>query len=67
MTERIRGHRAKLREKGLRPIQLWVPDLRTAQMQAEIRHQCIMLNQADQCDHVMDFIDDLTADIWGAD
>jgi hypothetical protein len=25
--ERVRQHRAKLRQQGLRPIQIWVPDV----------------------------------------
>lgn len=27
--ERVRTHRARLREQGLRPVQIWVPDVRT--------------------------------------
>ena len=26
---KVREHRARLREQGLRPIQIWVPDVRT--------------------------------------
>jgi len=27
--ERVRDHRRRLREQGLRPIQIWVPDVRS--------------------------------------
>ncbi|MFQ5705337.1 MAG: antitoxin MazE-like protein, partial [Gemmatimonadales bacterium] len=26
--EKVRRHRRRLREQGLRPIQIWVPDIR---------------------------------------
>lgn len=29
-TERVRKHRAALREAGLKPVQLWLPDTRSA-------------------------------------
>jgi len=30
-AERVRAHRERLRAQGLRPIQIWVPDVRSAQ------------------------------------
>ncbi|WP_286294195.1 antitoxin MazE family protein [Methylomarinovum tepidoasis] len=38
-TERVRRHRRKLREAGLRPIQLWVPDTRNPKFREECRRQ----------------------------
>lgn len=35
---RVRAHRERLREQGLRPIQIWVPDVRSARF-AEQAHQ----------------------------
>lgn len=35
---RVRAHRQRLREQGLRPIQIWVPDVRSPQF-AEQAHQ----------------------------
>jgi hypothetical protein len=29
--DKVRAHRAKLRAQGLRPIQIWVPDTRSAE------------------------------------
>lgn len=34
---RVRAHRERLRAQGLRPVQLWVPDVRSAQF-AEQAH-----------------------------
>jgi hypothetical protein len=38
-AERVARRRAKLRAAGLRPLQLWVPDTRSAEFQNECRRQ----------------------------
>jgi hypothetical protein len=35
----VRAHRAELRRQGLRPIQIWVPDIRSETFAAEARRQ----------------------------
>jgi hypothetical protein len=35
---RVRAHRQRLRAQGLRPVQIWVPDVRSPQF-AEQAHQ----------------------------
>ena len=37
--EKVRAHRKRLRARGLRPIQLWLPDTRTARFKAEAHRQ----------------------------
>ncbi|USQ75557.1 antitoxin MazE family protein [Ornithinimicrobium cryptoxanthini] len=37
--ERVRRHREKLREQGLRPVQIWVPDVRAPEFAAEAHRQ----------------------------
>jgi len=37
--EKVRAHRERLREQGLRPIQIWVPDLRAPGFRKEARRQ----------------------------
>jgi hypothetical protein len=37
--ERVRAHRERLREQGLRPIQIWVPDLRAPGFRKEAHRQ----------------------------
>lgn len=37
--ERVRQHRERLRRQGLRPIQIWVPDVRAPELIAEARRQ----------------------------
>jgi hypothetical protein len=39
--EKVRAHRARLRARGLRPIQIWVPDVRAPGFAAEARRQAL--------------------------
>jgi hypothetical protein len=40
---KVRGHRVRLREQGLRPIQLWVPDVRSPAFRAEAHRQSLAI------------------------
>jgi hypothetical protein len=42
-AERVKKHRAGLREAGLRPLQIWVPDIRRKGFAEECRRQSRML------------------------
>jgi hypothetical protein len=37
--DKVRAHRVRLREQGLRPIQIWVPDVRAAGFKAQAHRQ----------------------------
>ncbi|HEX3862738.1 MAG TPA: antitoxin MazE family protein [Stellaceae bacterium] len=37
--ERVESHRERLRRQGLRPVQVWVPDTRSATFAAEAHRQ----------------------------
>lgn len=39
VRERVAAYRARLREEGLRPVQIWVPDTRSDTFRAEARRQ----------------------------
>ncbi|PWR20582.1 antitoxin MazE family protein [Zavarzinia compransoris] len=39
VREKVREHRARLRAQGLRPIQIWVPDVRSPSFQEQARRQ----------------------------
>lgn len=39
--EKVRAHRARLRAKGLRLVQLWVPDTRSKAFRTEARRQSL--------------------------
>jgi hypothetical protein len=38
---KVREHRARLRKRGLRPIQLWVPDVRTPTFRRAAHRQSV--------------------------
>ena len=37
--DKVRAHRKRLRQQGLRPVQIWVPDVRAPGVAAEARRQ----------------------------
>lgn len=50
ISARVQKHRAALREAGLRPVQIWVPDTRRAGFAEECRRQSLLL-QGDALEH----------------
>ena len=42
-SARVQKHRAALRESGLRPVQIWVPDTRRPGFAEECRRQSLLL------------------------
>jgi hypothetical protein len=41
--EKVRAHRERLRRKGLRPVQIWVPDVRSPIFAAEAHRQSLLV------------------------
>lgn len=39
--DRVRQHRERLRRQGLRPVQIWVPDVRAPEFIAEAHRQSV--------------------------
>lgn len=54
-TTKMHAYRARLRAQGLRPVQIWVPDVDAPGFRAEIRRQIRRLDAADEAD-ALDFI-----------
>ena len=44
--DKVRAHRERLRRKGLRPIQIWVPDVRLPGFGAEAHRQSLAVAQS---------------------
>jgi hypothetical protein len=57
VRKRVAAHRAELRRRGLRPIQIWVPDTRAPGFAAEARRQSRLVAAEEDFDEVMDFIE----------
>jgi hypothetical protein len=47
---RVQKHREALRQAGLRPVQIWVPDTRPTEFALECERQVRILAAADQLD-----------------
>ena len=55
--DKVRAHRKRLRARGLRPIQVWVPDTRTAAFKLEAHRQSQLVAQSPAARRDQDFID----------
>jgi hypothetical protein len=60
---RVSAHRARLRAQGLRPIQIWVPDVRTSAFKAQAHAQTLAVAASLQAREDQGFIDSLSD--WG--
>lgn len=60
---RVAAHRKKLRAQGLRPIEIWVPDTRSAAFRAEMRRQLQRVSRSAQAGDDQAFVDSLAEDI----
>ncbi|MGH3626791.1 MAG: antitoxin MazE family protein, partial [Sciscionella sp.] len=47
---RVRAHRTRLRSQGLRPVQIWVPDVRAPQFVEAAHRQSAALAASEQAD-----------------
>ena len=59
--QRVRKHRAALREAGMRPVQLRVPDTRARAFVDECRRQCLLVVRADAADTGSEALDGMDA------
>lgn len=59
--EKVRAHRERLRQQGLRPIQIWVPDLRSPKFAGEARRQSLAVARSRHEEADQDFIDAISA------
>lgn len=55
--KKVGEHRARLREQGLRPIQIWAPDVRAPAFQIEARRQSLAVSSSAQAQDDQAFID----------
>jgi Protein of unknown function (DUF3018) len=58
---RTRRYRDGLRRQGLRPVQIWVPDLRAPGLKAEVERQCIAINAADRAEDLMGWLEHVSS------
>ncbi|RAU22779.1 DUF3018 domain-containing protein [Paramagnetospirillum kuznetsovii] len=58
--DKVRAYRQRLREQGLRPIQIWVPDTRSEAFKAEARRQSLAVASSAHAAEDQAFIDAIT-------
>jgi hypothetical protein len=54
---RVRAHRERLRAQGLRPVQIWVPDVNAEGFAAEAHRQSRAVAASDVADDDQAFVD----------
>jgi hypothetical protein len=62
---RVATHRARLRAQGLRPVQIWVPDTRSASFKAEAHRQSLAVAHSPTEQEDQAFVDALSS--WDDD
>jgi hypothetical protein len=55
--DKVRAHRARLRRRGLRPIQIWVPDVRSRSFAREAHRQSVLVGNSGHEREEQAFID----------
>lgn len=64
---RVAAHRTTLRARGLRPIQIWVPDTRAPGFAAEARRQARLVDSGADFEETMDFLERVSVFDGGED
>jgi hypothetical protein len=59
--DKVRAHRARLRKDGLRPIQIWVPDVRSKAFAREAHRQSLAVASSRHAKADQDFVDAISA------
>jgi Protein of unknown function (DUF3018) len=52
-----------MRERGYRPVQLWVPDVRSSAFATEAHRQSVILAAADRDSDDQDFVEAISVDL----
>jgi len=62
--DKVRAHRQRLREQGLRPIQIWVPDVRSRAFKLEAHRQSLAVAHSQHAREDQDFVDAISDRDW---
>ena len=55
--EKVQAHRQRLRKNGLRPVQIWVPDVRSRAFAAEAHRQSLAVARSPHAADDQAFVD----------
>ncbi len=62
VVDRVREHRQRLRAQGLRPIQIWVPDVRSPEFASQAHQQSLAVATSAASADDQAFVDALSLD-----
>ena len=62
--DKVRAHRQRLREQGLRPIQFWLPDVRSPAFKAEAHRQSLAVARSPHARDDQDYVDAVSDRDW---
>ena len=62
VADRVRDHRQRLRAQGLRPVQIWVPDVRSPEFAHEAHRQSLAVADSEHAAADQEFIDAVSLD-----
>ncbi len=57
---RVAAHRQRLRDQGMRPVQIWIPDTRSKSFAVAAHQQSIAANRSLHADDDQTFIDSVS-------
>lgn len=60
-SQKMRQYRCKMKQKGLRSVQIWVPDTRSPAIASELRRQSLLASRSPDEQDIMTFLDDVRA------
>jgi hypothetical protein len=63
--DKVRAHRSRLRKLGLRPVQIWVPDVRTRAFSLAAHRQSLAVAKSPHAARDQEFVDAISA--WDAE
>ena len=59
--EKVRSHRTRLRKAGLRPVQIWVPDVRSKAFVQAAHRQSLAVSKSPRTRRDQSFVDAVSA------
>lgn len=65
VKERVSEYRARMRARGMRQINIWVPDTRSPAFAKECRRQSLLVAKADRKEGIMDELERAAAETEG--
>jgi Protein of unknown function (DUF3018) len=66
-AQRVAKRRAALRAKGLKLRQYWVPDLRNADVRAQLAGEARTIRQMDATSGVGAYLESIRGDVWAGE